>query len=229
MVIQMGIIHKLFLNVFITLVFGTATTWLGMHSLCAYNGRLSLCQHPGAYWIAAGGVSAVIMLLLMYRQYDKTQSLIVRKRRPNPIVQAQKQLHFGNTVDMIFRRYDMNGKAVKDTVLPNLEDFGWIVYFERGDPVIISQREFYYWLLDIAKLQHNLDVQGKRMVVSPLSEHSNPSLSRKRLIAYRTLLEELYAIEYLNQNVKRIKNSYLLDPWVNIVKAVEIHRPLQRI
>lgn len=225
----MGIIQKLFINVFITLAFGTTTTWLAIYSLCTYNGRLDLCMRPGTYWMTAGAVCALIMLLLMYRQYEKTQSLIVRKRRPNPIIQARRQAYFGNTVDMLFRRYDMDDRTVKETVLPNLEDYGWVVEFERGDPVIISQRAFYYWLLDMAKLQHRLDVEGKRAVVSPLSENSNPSLSRKRLAAYRTLLEEIYAIEYMNQNVKRIKNSYLLDPWVNIVKAVEAHRPLQNI
>lgn len=225
----MGPIQKLFINTSITLTFGAVTAWLGMYSLCTYDGRLLVCQRSGAYWIAAGAVCAVIMLLLMYRQYEKTQSLITRKRTANPIVQAARQSSLGNTVDMIFRRYDMDNHTVKEITLPNLEDFGWVMEFKHGDPVIVSQREFYYWLLDMAKLQHQLDIDGKRSVVSPLSEYSNPGIGRKRLHAYKALLEEVYAVEYLNQNVKRIKTNYLIDPWTNIVKVVEAHRPLQRI
>lgn len=225
----MGIIQRLFINISITLALGVATTWLGMYSLCTYNARLYMCQLPGAYWTAAGAVCSVITLLLMYRQYEKTQNIIIRKRRPMPIVQTANQRSLGNTVDMLFRRYNMDDRTIKESVLPNLEDFGWVVEFKDGDPVVISQREFYYWLLDIVKLQRELDVQGKRAIVSPLSEYSNPGISRKRLKAYLTLLEEIYAIEYVNHNVRRLKNQCMADPWLNIIKVVEVNRPLQRI
>lgn len=173
---------------------------------------------------------ALVLILLALQQYLATRALMYQKRgRPTPHV-VNRYVALEKTVKTIWNVWNPDDKLTKSIVLDDLENVGWVVEYDNNAyPVIIQERAFYHWLLQVAKLQHQLEVSGKWRNISPLSLRQNPDLSYKRLMAYTKMLEDIDAIEYVNANVKRLKPSIAADVWTKVIKPLEAIKPLVKI
>lgn len=116
-------------------------------------------------------------------------------------------------------------------------ELGWIVPFEDNVKVVVSQRELFYWLLQVNSLQQRLTNTGMRRVKSPLSQRSHPTVGRRRLRAYKHLLLSASVVEFVNTNVLHIKEEYTgqidspytLEKLWNLIQEIESIVPVVEI
>lgn len=222
-------VRILILNIIVTVVLALLASQLGLFAFCQYNQYTLFCNSDYAYPMVGSIAMGAVLALLFIQQFATTQSMLQPKQgRPLPHVLARYNV-FERTATTIWNVWNPDDKLTKSIPLDDMEDYGWVVEYTNGYPVIISQREFYYWLLDVAKRQQQLEAMGKKSTVSPLGGRSNPGLSRKRLEAYMTLLESIDAVEYVNANVRRLKPMYAADVWMKIIKPLEAIKPMVKI
>lgn len=219
-------IHVTFVNVGITIIFAVLAGQFGLFALCKYNPVW--CSNDYAYWIVGASIAAITTMVFFWHQYDATKAMIQPRRKPMPHVMSQYKL-LERTERVVWNVWDLSGNKARSIELSDLEDYGWVVEFDSGYPVVVSQKEFYSWLLSVSRNQHILEGAGKSLSISPLSQRQNSDISRKTLEAYIALLELVYAIDYVNANVKRLKPDYAMDVWTKIIKPLERQKPMVRV
>jgi hypothetical protein len=213
-------------NIIASVLLAISMSWAALFAFCQYSPYNAFCNRSDAYAIIAGLAAALSLTTFLLHQHANAHAMMQRKRgRPLPHV-INRYATVEKNVSAIWNVWNNDEKIVKSIPIDDMEDYGWVVEFVDAYPVIVSQKEFYYWLLTVVQLQQRL---GNRTVSSPLGLRNNPDLSRKRLDAYISLLESINAIEYVNANVKRLKPIAARDVWMNVIKPLEKQKPVVRI
>lgn len=217
-------------NIIATTILAILVAWLGLFALCQYNPYSTLCRQGYAYPLVGSIVACIVLFVFFWHQYDATRALWKAKGHHSTPHIISRYNTLERAVMAVWNVWNMDDNLVESIALDDMEDYGWVIEFTNNSyPVIVSQKELYYWLLDVARRQGQIEAIGRRAKDSPLSQRNNPELSRKRLMTYIKLLETVNAIEYLNPNVKRLKPSYAADVWTKIIKPLERIQPVVRI
>jgi hypothetical protein len=203
-----------------------------LFAYCTYISSRS-CHTVDNAMLVGGTVTLAVLISFSWVQFVKTRELLsVKRPRELPVsvkkVGGSRRPHklfsvFASVAEFMWEGETHGGShamAARDYV-DQLEDFGWIIQYANGAKDVVTRREFYYWLLDVVKLQQEYEGDELSRMRSPVGQRAHiGNIGRSRHKLYMHILKHTQALRMVNRNVAVLKDEYFASPW-DIIRAAD--------